>query len=97
MYFIFCILWVRSLCSNLSGVSLFSCGSRVVAWVFHSCSNCVMCNWKFASILLRWIPPSFFIGISVLVVGDLIQSWYLILCMSCAPPFFASICCVRPL
>ena len=96
MCFIFCMLCVRNLCSSLGDVSLFSCGNRIVVCVCHSYSSYVICSWKCVSILLRWIPP-FFMRNNVLVVGDLIQSWYLILCMSCAPPCFASICCVRPL
>jgi hypothetical protein len=43
---------------------------------------------------LRWAPPSFFIRNSVRVVGDLVQSWYLIICMSSAPPYLASMCCM---
>ena len=46
---------------------------------------------------MRWIPPSVFMRNNVRVVGDLIQSWYLILGMSFAPPCLASICCMSPL
>jgi hypothetical protein len=44
--------------------------------------------------LLRWAPPSFSIRNSVRIVGDLIQFWYLILCMSSAPPYLANMCCM---
>ena len=37
-------------------------------------------------------PPSFFIRNNVRVVGDLVQPWYLILCIFSAPPYFARIC-----
>ena len=94
MCFIFCMLWIKSLCSSLIDNSLSSCGVRAVACIFHSCSNSVIWSWKFDSMLLRWTPPSFFIRNNVLVVGDLIQSWYLIICMSSAPPCLASICCI---
>ena len=69
MYFIFCMLCIRSLCSNLRDSSVFSCGSTDVACVLHSCSRSVLWSWKFASMLLRWAPPSFFIRNSVRVVG----------------------------
>ena len=97
MCFILCMFCVRSLYSSLRDSSLFSCGRTVVAWDFHSVSSSVACSWKFASMLLRWAPPSFFIRNNVRVVGDLVQSWYLILCMSFAPPYFARICCMSPL
>ena len=42
-------------------------------------------------------PSSFFIRNNVRVVGDFVQSWYLILCMSYAPPYFARMCCMSPL
>ena len=42
-------------------------------------------------------PPSFFIRNNVRVIGDLVQSWYLILCTSSAPLYFARICCMSPL
>ena len=88
---------MRSLCSSFRDNSVFSYGSTDIVWVIHSCSSSVLCSWKFASKLLRWTPPSFFIRNSVRVVGDLIQSWYLILCISSAPPCLASIYCVSPL
>ena len=97
MCFIFCMLWIRSLCNSLIDSSVFRCGSTDAACVLHSCSSSVVLNWKFVSMLLRWAPPSFFIRNNVRVVGDLIQSWYLILCMSSAPPCLASMCCISPL
>ena len=76
---------------------MLSCGSLVVACVLHSYSSSVIWSWKFVSMFLRWTPPSFFIRNSVRVVGDLMQFWYLIFCMSLTPPCFASICCISPL
>ena len=94
MCFILCMFCVRSLYRSFRDSSLFSCGNIVVVWDFHSNSSSVACSWKFASMLLRWAPPSFFIRNIVRVVGDLLQLWYLILCMSCAPPYFARIYCM---
>ena len=76
---------------------MLSCGSTIVAWVLHSCSNSPIWSSKFGSILLRCAPPSCFIRNSVGVIGDLMQSWYLILGMFSAPPYLASICYVSPL
>ena len=53
MCFILCMFWVRSLYSNLSDSSLFSCGSMAMAWDFHFVSSSVAWSWKFASVLLR--------------------------------------------
>ena len=39
MCFILCMLWISSLCSNLSDRSGFRCGSSVLACVFHYFSN----------------------------------------------------------
>ncbi len=72
MCLILCMFCVRSLCSSLRDSSLFSCGSTVVAWDFHSVSSSVAWSWKFASMLLRWAPHAFFMRNSVRVVGDLV-------------------------
>ena len=75
----------------------FKCGSFVIALVVHSCSSSMVCSWKYVSKLLRWAPPFFFMRYSVRVVGDLVQSLYVILGVSVAPPYLASMCCMRPL
>ena len=59
MCFIFCMLWIKSLCSSLIDNSLFSCGVRAVACFFHSSSSSIIWSWKLGSMLLRWVPPSF--------------------------------------
>ena len=97
MCLILYMLWSNSLCSNLKDSLEFRCDSSVVALVVHSCSSSVICSWKFASRLLRWAPPSFFMRYSVRVMGHLVQSLCVILDISTAPPYLASICCVRPL
>ena len=97
MCFILCILCSRSLCNSLSESLGLSCGSSVVACIFHSFSNSVICNWKFSFVLLRWMPPSCFRRNNVLAVGDLMQSCDLILGMFSAPPCLESMCCISPL
>ncbi len=74
MCFIFCMLWVRSLCRSLIDSLGFKCGNSTVARDLYSSSSSVIWSWKFSSTLLRWTPPSIFIRNSVRVVGDLIQS-----------------------
>ena len=51
---------------------MFSCGSAVVACILYSCSSSVTWSWKFASMLLRCVSPSFFIKNNVRVVDELI-------------------------
>ena len=97
MCFILCMLIISNLCSSLRDSLGFRCGSSIMALFVHSRSNSVMCNWKFSSMFLRWVPPSFFIRNNVRVVGDLIQSVYVILGMSFAPPYLASMCWISPL
>jgi hypothetical protein len=97
MCFILYILCSSNLCSSLRDSFEFRCDISVVALVVHYCSSSVMCSWKCVSKLLRWTPLSFFMRYSVRVVGDLIQSVFVILGMFSAPPYLASICCMRPL
>jgi hypothetical protein len=68
-----------------------------VACVCYSRSYSVMYIWKLSLVLLRWIPPAFFRRNSVRVVGNLIQSYCVILEISSAPPYLASICCISHL
>lgn len=90
-----CILSVVSLCSILRDSLGFRCGNSVK--VHHSFSSSVLLIKKFLSVLLRWAPHSDFIRNSVRVVGDLVQSWDLILGMSLAPPCLVRKCCIKPL
>ena len=56
----------------------------------HSLSSGVASKGNFSILLLMWAPPSTLIRYIVLVVGDLLQSWCLILGMFSAPPYLAS-------
>ena len=91
------MLWINSLCKSLRDKVELRCGSSFVACVRHSCSNSVICSRKFSFVLLRWIPPAVFKRNSVRIVGDLMQSCWVILGISSAPPYFASMCCISPL
>ena len=71
------------------------CSSAIV--VLHSLFNSILLRWKFSSMLWRCTPPFVFMGNSVRVVGNVIQSWYFILGLSLAPPCFDSICCISHL
>ena len=59
---------------------------RFIDSICHVFSNGVAFNRKFFIVLLKWTPLAFLSIYNVLVVGDLVQSWYLILCTSSAPP-----------
>ena len=79
MCFILWMLLISSLYSSFRDRLGLRCGSSILALFVHSCSSFVLCNWKFSSMLLRWVPPFFFIRNSIRVVGDLIQSVCVIL------------------
>ena len=57
----------------------------------HSLSSGVASKGNFSILLLRWAPPATLIRYIVLVVGDRLQSWCLILGIFFAPPCLASI------
>ena len=66
------------------------CGGGVVDNLCHSLSRGVDSRGNFPILLLRWAPPTILLRYSVLIVGDLLQSWCLILGMFSAPPYLAS-------
>ena len=66
-------------------------GFKFIDSICHVFSNGVGSNEKFFIVLLRWAPPAFLNKYNILVVGDLVQSWYLILNISSVPPCLASI------
>lgn len=83
--FILYMLFFKSLCKSFRESLGFSCYNSVVARAFHPLSSSAIYSWKFAFVLMRWTPPSCFRKSSVLVVGDLVQLFGVILGMFSPP------------
>ena len=79
--------------SDSYGVSI----GMFIACSIHCVSNVVGVRGKLLSVLLRCIPLVFFSRNNVLVIGDRMQSWGDKRVKFCAPPCFASMCCIKSL
>ena len=90
------MLWISNLCKSLSDNSGVRYGSSFDC-ARHSRSNSVTCSWKFSCVLLRCISPAFFSRNSVRMVGEFMQSYFVILGISSAPPYLANMWCISPL